>query len=350
MATPPPLTPDALDDLVQTTLPLFKKRKWTDISLDKQNYCHPDMIRSMGVEERGGTKLSFRVQVRNMGNARNTQMYDEDRTVVKDIMIDGEVPWRKQTVNFSYDIDEAAFQSDEETIIDELKIRQYSAMNDMSDLQEENLWVAPTGPSDNRPLGITHWFQKDATTTPLGGLTGGNPSGFSGGCAGISSVEYPQYSNWAFGYTDPTTEDLVKNLKKAIAMTNFRAPNNHPELGYGKAEYKIYTTFRVTEPLERLAESRNDNLGSDLAKYIDGVTVGRVPMKWVSYLENNDTTDPLYGICWRDFRPFIKRGKNMVRMAPKPSARQHSVREVHWDNWMNYACYNRRTGFVGSTS
>jgi len=348
MANAPPLSPDALDDLVQTTLPLFKKGKWTDISMDKQNYCSQDMIKTMGVEERGGTQLSFRVQVKNMGNARNTDMYAEDITKVEDIMVTGTVPWRKQTVNFSYDIDEPEFQSDPETIIKELMIRQHSAMNDMSELQETNLWSLPSGANDNRPFGIPYWYVKDPTTTPTGGLNGGNPAGFTGGCAGISSTDYPQYSNWTFGYTSYTLDDLVARLKRSIAMTNFEAPNRHPELGYGEAKYKIYTTYRVQEPLEAIAETRNENLGADVARYMDAVTVGRVPMKWVSYLENNDTSDPLYGISWKDFRPFTKKGRNMRRNPPKAAARQHSVREVHYDNWMNYANYNRRTGFVGN--
>lgn len=78
--------------------------------------------------------------------------------------------------------------------------------------------------------------------------------------------------------------------------------------------------------------------------------IGGVPIKWVPYLEANDSTDPLYGINWKVFRPYVKRGANMRRNKPKQAARQHTVREVHIDNWMNYICYNRRLCFVGSTS
>lgn len=344
------LTPDQVDDFVNTTLALFKKHKWTDISLEHQEYVSAQLVDEKKVVERGGSQISFRVKVKNTGNARNTGLYAQDVTAVEDVVQPGNVPWAKQTTNFSYDIDEDLFQSDRETIIREMKIRDHDAMSDMAELNEENLWSQPSSTSDTRPMGIPFWIKKDATTTVAGGFNGGNPTNFSAGAAGISSTTYPRWRNWTFGYTNVTTDDLIKKVKKSLAFTNFMAPVPHPELAFGKAEYCIYTTYRVQEPLERLAESRNDNLGKDLAKYLNTVVIGGTPVKWVPYLESNDTTDPLYGVNWKSFRPFVKKGCNMRRNKPKEAARQHTVREVHIDNWMNYICFNRRLCFVGSTS
>jgi hypothetical protein len=223
-------------------------------------------------------------------------------------------------------------------------------MNSMAELNEENLWSAPTASTDTRPMGIPFWIQKDAATTVGGGFNGGNPSGFTGGAAGISSTTYPRWKNWTFGYSAADRDDLVVKVKKSLAFTNFQAPHPHPELGFGEAKYSMYTTYRVQEPLERLAENRNDNLGPDLAKYRNAVVIGGVPLTWVPYLEANDTSDPVYGVNWKVFRPFVKKGCNMRRNPPKESARQHTVREVHVDNWMNYICLNRRACFVGSKS
>ena len=66
-------------------------------------------------------------------------------------------------------------------------------------------------------------------------------------------------------------------------------PIQHPNLQQGTSDYEILTTYRVQEPLERLAETRNDNLGS-VARYMNQVTIGGVPLSWVPYLEN-DTSD-----------------------------------------------------------
>jgi len=222
-------------------------------------------------------------------------------------------------------------------------------MNDMAELNEENLWSSPSSTTDPRPMGIPFWLQKDATTTPGGAFNGGNPSTHSGGCASIDSTTHTRWKNWTFGYAAVTPDDLVVKVKYALYSTKFVAPNPHPEVGYGKSNYHIFTTYDVREPLERLAETRNDNLGNDVAKYINNVLIGGVPVEAVHYLDSNDSTDPLYGVNFKAFRPFVKRGANM-RQIKKKAPLQRTVRQVHYDTWMNYACYNRRLCWVGSTS
>lgn len=344
------LTPEQVDDFVQLTLPYFKRHKWTDISMEHQEYIASSIITEENVLVGGGPHISFRIKTRNTGNARNTGLYAQDIAKVEDVMIDATVPWTKQTTNWSYDVDEDLFQSDPETIISLLKVREHDALSDMAELQEENLWSSPTGdPKDKRPFGIPYWLQKN-TSIPEGAFVGGNPAGFPSGRANVDSNLYPRWRNWAFKYADVTTLDLVRKVKKALAFTYFIAPVPHPELGYGNARHAIYTTYRVQEPLERLAESRNDNLESDVAKYINQVTIGGVPVKWVPYLEANDTSDPLYGINWKVFRPNGKRGAMMRRSKPMPAPghTQHTVRTVHIDNWMNYCATNLRMLWVGS--
>lgn len=346
----PGLLPTNVDDFVTLTLSNFKKHKWTDLSLDYQHLVSAEILTDKNVMEQGGKDISFRIKTRNTGNSRNSGMFAIDVTNIEDVMISANVPWAMQTTNFSYSIYEDLFQSDAETIIRELQVREHDALTDMAELNEENLWSAPTSTADTRPMGIPFWIQKDATTTAAGAFNGGNPSGFTAGAAGISSTTYPRWRNWTFGYTAVTTDDMVKKVKKSLQFTNFTPPVPHPELGYGKSQYQIYTTYRVLEPLERLAETRNDNLGSDVARYINQVTIGGTPVRWVPYLEANDTSDPVYGINWKAFRPFVKTGANMRRNPPKQSARQHDTREVHIDNWSNYCCYNRRSCFVGSVA
>lgn len=344
------LTPDQIDDFVNLTLSTFKRNQWTDISLEHQEYVSARMVREKGVQEQGGKDISFRIKTKNTGNARTFGLFGQDITNVEDVTISASVPYSLQTTNFSYDIHEDLFQSDRETIIRELQIREHDALSDMAELMEELLWTAPSSAAETKPLGIPFWIQKDATTTPGGAFNGGNPAGFASGAAGVDSTVYPRWRNWTFGYTSVTTDDLVAKVKKALAFTNFMAPVPHPELGFGNSQYHIYTTYRVQEPLERLAETRNDNLGSDVARYINQVTIGGTPVQWVPYLEANDTSDPVYGVNWKVFRPFVKTGCNMRRNPPKQAARQHNVREVHYDNAMNYICYNRRALWVGSKS
>lgn len=344
------LTPDQIDDFVTLTQPHFKRHRWTDISLEYQEYESARILTEKNVVEQGGQYISFRVQTKNTGNARNTGLFDKDITRIDDVMIEGQIPWTKQTTNYSYDIDEDLFQSDRETIIREMVVREHEAMNSLAELNEENLWNSPLGPTDNRPYGIPYWLCKDATTDAEGGFYGTTPNGNFSTVGGINPTTYPRWRNWTFGYSSVSTGDMVRKTKKAIVFTKFVAPHKYPELGMGDWKYQMYTTYRVCEPLERLAETRNDRLGSDVARFMGQVTIGGIPIKHVFYLEANDTSDPIYGVCWREFRPFVKKGRNMYRHKPKAGARQHTVREVHIDTWMNYCVYNRRNMFVGSKS
>jgi hypothetical protein len=140
---------------------------------------------------------------------------------------------------------------------------------------------------------------------------------------------------------------MIKKVKDSIYNTNFVAPAPHPDIAYGKADRTIYTTRAVQEPLERLAENRNENLGSDVARYYQTVTIAGIPVKAVFYLDNNDTSNPLYGVNWKVFRPYVKRGWNMKRTVVTPGRPQHLVTTVHYDTMMNYVCFDLRQCFVG---
>lgn len=341
------LTPDQIPDFVQATLSLFKKYKWTDISLEYPDYVASRINSEKAVKEQGGKDISFRLKTKNTGLARTSGLYAQDVTGVDDVLTSGSVGWKMHTVNWSYDIGEDEFQSDETEIIDMLKIREHDAMSDLAELREEFLWGSPTSTTDDRPMGIPFWIQKDASTTPEGAFNGVDPSGFTAGRANVSSVTYPRWRNWTFGYTNVTQDDWVRKVKFSLYKTNFRAPVPHPELRYSQSQRVIYTVYDVREPLERLAESRNDKLGNDVARYVNDVVVAGIPIESVHYLDANDSSDPSYGVDWGVFRPFIKRGWDN-RRTMKSAAKQRNVREVHYDTYMNYCCYNLRALWVGS--
>ena len=342
-----PLLPDDVDDFVNLTLANFKKRAWTDISTEFPEYISTKILNKKMVQESGGPYIEFKVKNVTEERAFDTGLYAQDQTGVTDLSTTGRVEWSMQTCNWSYDVLEPLFQSDRETIIDMLKMRENSAMTSLVEFNERYMWTSPASSAETRPLGIPFWIQKDSTTTPDGDFNGGNPSGFSSGAAGIDSTAANNsgWKNWAGGYTNVNTDDLVRKVKRALRHTRFEAPVPHPELGFGSSMKEIYTVEDVVEALERLAETRNDNLGTDVARYMNRVTIGGVPLNIVWYLSYNDTTDPLYGVDWGVMRPFVRRGINM-RKTVKNSPTQRNVRTVHYDTAMNYVCYDRRKLWV----
>jgi hypothetical protein len=346
-----PLLPDQLDDFTTLTLDNFKKKSWVDLSLDNQHHCFAAKFLSGKARTpyQGGAHLNWKVQTTNTGTAKFSELYSVDATAVKDLMTTAKVPFTKATVNFSYDVDEQSFQSDRETIIREIDIRRHSAFNDYFELMEAALWSSPSSDSESprTPLGIPFWIQKSATT-PGGAFTGGDPSGHSSGAANINVADVPNWKNWSGNYTSVSRDDLIAKMRKAIAHTYFQAPKQFAELGNGKgdSDWAFYTTYSVVEDMEKLLESRNDNLGVDLAKYAGSVVVKGNPVIWVPYLDSNDSSNPIYGVNHKVLQYHYKTGKDMLWHPPQKAARQHTTREVHMDSWGQFICLNRRRLFV----
>jgi hypothetical protein len=352
------LMPDQIADTINLIQKNYDKKKWVDISMPLQSYEFASrLFQQKGrIPEKGGTHLNWKIQTANLGNAKHSALWAIDNTGVKDLTQECEVPWSKQTTNFSYDIHEKLFHSDKTTIVEELKVRAHSMYNDYFTLMEEALWSTPTSSTQDPrpPLGIPHWVIKDATTTPAGGLEGGDPSGFSAGAGGLSSATFDQWDNWAFGYTNVTRDDLMSKVRVACYNTSFEAPHKFPDLTGGddrrQNRWVHYTTYAVREPLERLAEDRNDNLGSDAMRYYGMVLINGNPLRAVPYLDANDSTDPWYGIDWSNLKYVYQRGAYMQKHPPQTNSDAHTVRDVFMDCWGQFKCLNRRSMFVGSTS
>ena len=342
------LTHDQISVFTTLTINNIKRRKWSDIALELPEYISPRILKNFLVNEQGGAYIEIKVKHRNLGNARHSGLYATDVTGTRDLMITGTMPWKKQTASMSYDIDEDIFQTDREQIVSHLVTLVHAMESDMVELDEDDLWQEPASSTDDAPSGIPYWIQKDATTTPGGAFNGGDPT--AGARAGISSTTYPRWKNWTFGYTSVSPTDAIKKIKKAIRNTKFMAPVPFPELDWGKSKTEIFVTETVIDELERLAESRNENHGKDVARYMNQVVIAGIPVTHCFWLTANDSTDPIYGINWGKLRPYGKRNRYMRRSKPIMAPKQHTVRDVFLDSWKNYGCVDLRSQWVGSTS
>lgn len=343
------LLPDQLDDFINLTLSNYQRGEWVDLSLSLQDYVFARrfMTKKKRKFDAGADYFRFKVQTTNLGTARNTEMYAIDQPQQKDLTTEAKVPWTKQDVVWSYDIDEPEFQTDRETIVEEVLIREHSAENSFFELMETNTWTAPSSSSQRprSPFGIPYWIVKDTTTS--GGFNGTNPSGFTSGAADLSSTTVPNWANWAGAYTAVTRDNLITYMETACDKTIFKSPRRFAALGGSveEGDYEYFTTYRVVQPLRKILRAQNDDLGGDLNKYTEVMFRGN-PVTWVPYLEANDTSDPVYGINFNVFFYYVKKGRDMMRHPPKQSPHQQTVREVYTTHWGNFACVNRRRLWV----
>lgn len=348
------LHPDKVADVVETVLNSFIKHKWVDLSQDRPEYTFASSFMSKGRKiEVLGPLLEHKVQVKSANAARNTSPLSIDKTSIVDLVKSVKIEWSMQTTNMKFGVYDKAFSQGRAAIVDMLKIREHDAITSYYDLQETNLWrpQADISSSDEPrvPYSIPWWIQKG--TTDAFGFNGLNPTNYSGGRGGLSSVTYPNSANATANYDEVTDDDLLDKLAECHVKCNFMPAHNFPEIGSGAPDWELFTTYRMIKQLHKLQKNQNDNVGVDLGKYRNMLLFMGAPFKYVPELEMTnkvgyDGSDPIYGINHKVIGCFYQKGRNMVRSATKQSPNQKDGREVHWDNFYNIRCTDLRKTYV----
>jgi hypothetical protein len=344
------ILPSTIDDIVKLTISHYK-RDINDLSQEYSNYYAMDLLQdSSRLKPTSGVDYKFPLQIDNNRNTQLSGMYATVTTSQKALTVLGTEALTKFVTTMEYDIDEPAFQRGNGVMIaDYLDTKIRSVYTDYAEYMEEQLWGAPTSSSQTpMPLkGIPYWIQKNSTAAynRYGGV---DPSGFSAGRAGVSSTTYSKWANGTFRYTDVTSADLFAKMRTANMKSNFQAPHNMKAAfdKPGGSDICYYTTERVVNKCSQLLEARNENLGVDLAKY-DGeaVFMGR-PIKFVDYLDVNDTTDPIYKVDWTSFKFLYIKERYMEFSDPMVGVDRPSVRLRYMSAWTQLVCENLRKNWV----
>lgn len=349
-----PYQADDVTDVITTTLRDLEKRNWADIVLDLQRHVALPMVMKKHRQEFGsGYGHQFNVRLFSNNAARNVKLNEEDNPTTADLFKTGNVPWRHSETHWAIEDRIVKMNRSPARLVNLLEANRMDAMTDLAELIEQNFWTAPSSSSDTlKPYGVPYWIVKNNTT----GFNGGLPTGFTD-VGGLSPTTYPRWKNYTAQYTAVTKVDLVRKLRTAMTKTNFRAPVDFPSSTGQKsggapsnAEQNKFGLFcgydDVIQPLEELLEAQNDNLGNDVASRDGKVIIRRLPLQWVPYLDENDTTDPIYGIDWDSFKccflsgEYINWGEVMIH--PK----SHRTKVQYCDSSYNFICKNRRQNFV----
>jgi len=184
---------------------------------------------------------------------------------------------------------------------------------------------------------------------------------FSSSSGNLSSDLSPRWKNWSAQHTDVSKTDLIRKWREAATKTDFRPPVEGP---YSNMDYMMYTktnsgynerrsdycgyytTYDVLQRLEESLESQNDNLGNDIAPKDGSVMFRMIPVCWVPYLDNNDSTNPVYGINWRAFKPAFLTGEYMRENQVQPHPLHHRTIVQYIDCTYNFFSVDRRRQFV----
>jgi hypothetical protein len=343
------LTPEQIDDIVQTTLNNYRRDVWLDLSMPLQKYfAMGNLILNNKVGVDGGMSLQWQVRLTNAGNAKVIGLYEKDAVNIDQTIKSASVPFKFAQTSWAYDVKEDAFNSSPAALISAVKARQIGAMNDMAELMETLWWGKPADSTDDKtPYGLLYWLVPNVTE----GFNGQNPSGFSS-VAGLDSSAslYSGWRNYTGTYAAISKDDLIRKIRKAMYKTKFIAPIPYPKIEGDGITYAICSVYDLVAQLEEMLEAQNDNLGNDVASKDGMVLIRGNKVTPIPYLDTNAGTGtawqklPVIGINLNHFKCIFKKGHMMRRSNVTPGD-SHDSRAVFYDSSLQFVNYDRRSNF-----
>lgn len=333
-----------LTDLVATTQRNLGKPNFTMIATDLQRYtAMNNLLKKNRVVLTSGYGVQWDVMVNHNDSAYNVGLGASDNVILKDTMVQATADWRNTVGNYAIIGQEIDMNREPARIVDLVRQRRLAAMIAMAELMERNFWGPPVAADDGvTPWGVNTWIVKAATQ----GFTGLAPAGYTS--IGLNPVTYPRWRNYADQYTSVSKDDLIRKLRRAATFTDFKPPMEAMGDFNDGAGYGFYTNYAVMGAMEEILESQNENLGTDVASMDGKVVFRRGPLEWVPYLEA-DTTNPIYGINWGDFKTYVLSGWWMKETNVPVYPGQHTVSAHFMDSTYQWIQKNRRTSFVIAT-
>ncbi len=342
-----------------------KKGKMTDISLSDQNFMMKTLLEMGNVNEKSGPQLKFNVMHSYAPTTKWSGLFDTDTPAVNnDTQVKGTVTWSKLTTSMTWDHDEPEFQGDDIDILDVLDEREHQAYNSRFTFTEPAIFSQPTGPSQENPpiTGLPHWLP--AATSQGAGFTGANPTGFTGGAAGIDATvgKYSGWKSYQIGWKGALGwENFVDPLLKGLDLTQFVAPHPYPAITAGKANATRFmiTTYPIKEGLRRLLRKSNENVRYVDAFNNEGDVIKGTTVRWSAHLTRTQGSDqsgatvaggyidPLYAINFNYlFCTFQKGKKENWSKAIQRAGSAHTVWDKFLDSWLAvYTPDRRQLGF-----
>lgn len=366
-------------DLGLATLQMFTKGEF-NVTLDHPDYFMCNEIIPGGEIKDGGKYFTFEVVLGKTGNAAHVGYFENYTPNVKNIMKEGLVHWAHAHTSYSYDIDEVNINSNEREVYNLLKSRRSNSDLELADELEPRGWVAPdTATDDLHPFGVFGWLAPPSTTDGAEGFIGGKTGYLDSSSAtltispgGIDPTTanqkgwYSYAANYGGSGGTPAakviTSNLLDYLGTAMRKTAFVAPlKAEAVLDMKLNKLRVFTTNEVIKQLEKIARLSDDQVGYDLGKYNGLTTYKRLPLNYVSWLEDTDQyggTNPIFnkwcsgynpvvGVNFNHFKCYILRGCNFRELPPMSDVQTPNVFTIHKDLQYIYVCNNRqRAGFL----
>lgn len=337
---------DLIPDIIVAGLKDLGRGKIVDLTSDTQEHVAWNMMmRKDRVKPyTTGYGIQWTLMTDHNNSARAVGLYSTDNVNAPSVLTQATIPWRHVEASYCIDYHEIDMNQGASQIVDLLKTRRYGAMVSMAEFFEDRFWRLPAADDTRNIYGIPYWIVKNATE----GFNGGAPSGYTT-VAGLNPSTLTRWKNYTGQYADIDNTDLIPMWERACDKTLFKAPVNRGIGTFNTGDkFMFATNYTVYQGTKQLLRSQNDDLGMDLDPFDQSPVFRGVKVQWVPQLDA-DTTDPVYGINFGEFKAAILKPWWMKEAVIPRLPGQHNVTGVFIDSSVNPICFNRRRQFVLAT-
>ncbi len=285
----------------------------------------------------------------NRAAAKHVGFLEPDAVNIIDVLETMTVDWVHALTSWGlvYQTD-VLMNSGRNLILNIIKPRRIASLLGLvEDIEELGFGAAP-GSSDNvNPWAIKYWVVYNGTTGHTGGAASGHTTK-----GGINPSTTPNFKNYSIAaYTDVSDNDLVKKMRTAFRACRFVSPISHPDFrGQIRDRYRIYCNEQTISAFEDVVRSHNSNLGKDLAMFDGAAYIAGYPIIYIPKLDDDSTSDPIYGIDHSTFYPVCLKGDYLRETGPDQAEGQHNA----WNNFVdityNFLNVDPRRSFVAAKS
>lgn len=337
---------DIADAVLLTQEELIRRGAWVDAQTSLQNHVFTRRLWKDGKLQKkfqGGHPWEWPIQVDHNYSARAVGLYQTDASAINDTMVMASVQPRHVNAHYTYDLREKAFNRGATAIADHIKTKYVACMVSLFEYLESVLSSKPDDSTDKlTPYGLTYWVVKNATE----GFYGADPSGFSGGRAGVPTSTYSRLANYSGTYTEVNDEDLLPTMSRMVRKIDFRPVVVHSTPEVGGMSKAWFTNDTLYGKLEQLLRASNMNLGTDLGRYNGMASYNSVPIEWASKLDS-DTDNPIYALNFDCLALGVLDGWQERWTPPYMVPGSHTVQRVDVDLTCQMICTDvRRQGVL----
>jgi len=361
-------TSEMLDLLATTTEALPKNVLPFETNLQKYEVCNRWFAKDK-VEVEGGTRITKKVVLDDNGAARHVRAYQVEATGVVDVVSTLKADWVRADTHWNIERSEVAMNRSGQNaemwsrgFIKLIKTNRGPSMVSLADLLESRAWMVPAVDSDNlTPLGLPYWVPKLAAgqAATAAGFYGGMYSAAFTAVGGIIPATAnsntvtitggkPRWRSYQAAYT-AVNDFLIEQLALMFYSINFQSPLLAKDLVGNStvANHRIYLNKQTLVKLEKYMRQSNDQIGSDLAKYMGMTSFKRQPLIHMPILDSTGAGeagqyDPVYMINHNSFKTYVLEDFYLVEREPIVDKEQHNVFTTFVDLQYAYLCWSRR--------